>query len=539
LLNRRKKSLLKSQNKTLKGRIFPFVFLLAFFAQSVPSPALALPTTELNSKIRDFFQAKVKSSNQFIDNLNKTADGLVNNSIGTVSFYTRQGFSTLETLTGLSEQNQLYRYSKNNWQKTIGLGLGVLKGTKDLAVGTVSLLAYLESSPARAVTLAYNVKERPREYKEKAINGGKTVAGILADPVPLVGGVYQWGKSTYLEAQKDPLKMGQLQGEVGVFVASLFVGGGQLKAVSNANKVGKVTVTGSIVKNTSSVKKFNLAALLPDLPAINLGFGSGIPVGVGAGKGITAKIFSGLPQTKNMVFSSSVADSGRIKAIKTSADARFSIPEYPFLVKSRGSILKSNDPKYAWIKDLTTTSEMRATLREWGESAFAPWRNLLTKQEKEALYDYTRSARLVNPILRGINKDYNPTAIEQIKLISSGLQKAELPEMYLFRGSGYRLLGDLEGLPTNELIGKTIELKGFVSTSLFPNALFVDGVQMIIKVPRGVNGGYLGLDDLSRFPVESEVLLQHGQKLKILEVQQLPEEIWYKGGLHIVAEIIP
>jgi hypothetical protein len=539
LLNRTKKSLIKSQNKILKGRIFPFVLLLAFFAQSVPSPALALTTNELNSKIRDFFQAKVKSSDQFIDNINKKADGLVNDSIGTVSFYTRQGFSTLETITGLSERNQLYRYSKNNWQKTIGFGLGILKGTKDLAVGTVSLLAYLESSPARAVTLAYNVKERPQEYKEKAINGGKTVAGILANPVPLVGGVYQWGKSTYLEAQKDPLKMGQLQGEVGVFGASLFVGGGQLKAVSNANKAGKVTVTGSIAKNTSPVKKFNWGALIPDLPTINLGFGSAIPVGVGAGKGIPAKMFSGFPQTKNMVFTSSVVDSGRLKPFKTSTNVQYSIPDYPFTVKSRGSIFKNNDPKYAWIKDLTTTSEMRARLRAWGESAFAPWRKLLTKQEKEAIYDYTISAKLVNPILRGTNKDYNPAALKQIKLISSGLQKVGLPEMYLFRGSGYRFLGDLEGLPMNELIGKTVELKGFVSTSLFPDARFVDGVQMIIKVPRGVNGGYLGLDDLSRFPLESEVLLQHGQKLKILEVQQLPEEIWYKGGLHIVAEIIP
>ena len=519
--------------------ILVIVFAVVIQSFSQPVSALEFHVDNLNLELRDFFRAKVEKSDQFIDNFNEKADGIVNDSIGSVSFYTRQGFSALETFTGLSEQNQLYSFSKNNWLKTIGLGLGVLKGTKDFAAGTVSLLAYLESSPARTITLAYNVKERPREYKEKAISGGKTVAGILANPVPLVGGIYQWGKSTYVEAQKDPLKLCQLQGEVGVFGASFFVGGGQLKAIGAANKARKVAVTGSIAKNTSPVKKFNWAALIPDLPTINLGFGSAIPVGVGAGKGITAKITSGFPQTKNMVFTSSVADSGRLKAIKTSADGRFSITEYPFLVKSRGSILKSNDPKYAWIKDLTTTSEMRASLREWGKSAFTPWRNLLTKEEKAAIFDYTFSSKLVNPILRGINKDYNPAALEQIKLISSGLQKAELPEMYLFRGSGYRFLGDLEGLPMNELIGKTVEMKGFVSTSLFPNALFVDGVQIVIKVPRGVNGGYLGLDDLSRFPLESEVLLQYGQKLKILEVQQLPEEIWYKGGLHIVAEIIP
>lgn len=539
MLNRAGKSLMKSKNKILKRRIFPLVLLLVFFVQTVPLPTLALTTNELNIKIKDFFQAKVKRSDQFIANFNQKADGLVNNSIGTVSSFARQGFSTFEAFTGLSEENQLYRYSKNNWLQTIGFGLGILKGTKDLATGTVSLLAYLESSPARAVTLAYNVYERPQEYKEKAINGGKTVAALLANPVPLVGGLYTLGKNTYVDAQKDPLKMGQLQGEIGVFGASLFVGGGQLKAVSNANKAGKVTVTSSIAKNTASAKSFNWAALIPDLPAINLGFGSALPVGVGAGKGITAKIAAGFPQTKNMVFTSSVADSGKLNTIKSSAEVRFSIPEYPFVVKKRGSILKSKDPDDAWIKNLTTTPEMRARLREWAESAFAPWRNLLTKAEKEAFFDYTMSSKQVNPILRGINKEHNPAALEQIKLISSGLQKAELPELYLFRGSGYHFLEDLEGLPMNELIGKKIKLRGFVSTSLFPNDLFVDGVQMIIKVPRGVNGGYLGFGDLSRFPQESEVLLQYGQKVKILEVQPLPEEIWYNGGLHMVAEIIP
>ena len=527
-----------------KKKIYCLILTIVITILGNLRPVFAYDLLAIDFSLGDFFRSKVEKNDELIYKVNTLVDQSMQQVRDSIADKTRAGFSSFEQWTGVNEQNSpFYAAYKYQTLQKIGFHLGIAEGVKDIVMGAGSLLVQVDALPARTINLAYNVYDKPQEYKEKATGGAAMLAGVLANPLPVLGGIYQLGKDslvdTWTEAKKDPLKMGQLQGEVGVFGASLFVGGGQLKAVSNANKVGKVTVTGSIVKNTSSVKKFNLAALLPDLPAINLGFGSGIPVGVGAGKGITAKIFSGLPQTKNMVFSSSVADSGRIKAIKTSADARFSIPEYPFLVKSRGSILKSNDPKDAWIKDLTTTPEMRATLREWGESAFAPWRNLLTKQEKEALYDYTRSARLVNPILRGINKDYNPTAIEQIKLISSGLQKAELPEMYLFRGSGYRLLGDLEGLPTNELIGKTIELKGFVSTSLFPNALFVDGVQMIIKVPRGVNGGYLGLDDLSRFPVESEVLLQHGQKLKILEVQQLPEEIWYKGGLHIVAEIIP
>jgi len=221
---------------------------------------------DLDINIRGFFQKRVQGSDQFIQSINTKADSFVDRVSGSVSFYTRQGFSTLETLTGLSEENQLYRYSKNNWLKTIGFGLGALEGTKDLATGTVSLLAYLDSSPARVVNLAYNVQERPQEYKEKAISGGKTVAGIIANPLPLLGGIYQLGKSTYVEAQKDPLKKGKLQGEIAVFGASLLLGAGQVRTVAAA---GTATKSINTVKSIDLIASINTAKSINSVASIN------------------------------------------------------------------------------------------------------------------------------------------------------------------------------------------------------------------------------------------------------------------------------
>jgi hypothetical protein len=110
----------------------------------------------------------------------------------------------------------------------------------------VSLLAYLDSMPARTVTLAYNVQERPLEYKAKVINGGKNVAAVLQNPLPLLGGIYQWGYHTYTEAQKDPLKKGQLYGEGTVFVGTFLLGGGQLKGAVSAQQAVKASQTGTL-----------------------------------------------------------------------------------------------------------------------------------------------------------------------------------------------------------------------------------------------------------------------------------------------------
>lgn len=76
-------------------------------------------------------------------------------------------------------------------------------------------------------------------YHDKVTNGAKAIAGTLANPLPLLGSTYQYGKGRYLEARKDPLEYGKFLGEVTAYGASLLIGGPQIKALSGTQKAQK------------------------------------------------------------------------------------------------------------------------------------------------------------------------------------------------------------------------------------------------------------------------------------------------------------
>jgi hypothetical protein len=475
--------------------LIAYILALAWVLCGVSTPALAF-----DLKIRELFQNKVESSDRFINDINTKADGAVNKVSAAVTFYTKEGFSTVEKLTGLSTQNQLYGYSKNNWLKTIGFGLGVLEGTKDFAVGTVSLLAYLESSPARAVTLAYNVQERPLEYKEKVISGGKTVATILANPGSLVGGIYQWGKNTYVEARQDPLKYGQLQGEVATFGATLLLGGGQIKVVTSTNKAI------NMAKTSSFPRKIVSYASTPVLAATT-GKSTGIPPII---NGVISKLPIGSKATK-----------------------------YPFEVEKLNGIL--TDPAYSWIRNIREPVGYTDDLSKWGVSNYKNWRIGLLPEEKEAIKNYSNSFELINFVLRyDIKENRARLLLDEIGVITRALKKAEVPEPILvFRGTTKDALGRIAHLHPEELIGKTFTEKAFMSTSLLPLKRFVDpvrGLHMVIKVPKGANGAHIG--PLSNFPFEEEILFPPGQKMIIKEAMILKDQEWSPGGLQIVVELM-
>jgi hypothetical protein len=508
--------------------ILVIVFAVVIQGFSQPVSALEFHVDNLNLELRDFFRAKVEKSDLFIDNINEKADRIVNNSIGSVSFYTRQGFSTLETFTGLSEQNQLYSFSKNNWQKTIGLGLGVIKGTKDFATGTVFLLAYLESSPARTITLAYNVKERPREYKEKAISGGKTVAGILANAGPLVGGIYQWGKSTYVEAQKDPLRLGQLQGEVGVFGASFFVGGGQLKAIGAANKAQKTGKAGGIFVDAAKTgreasrvdKAGRFTNKLPNLNGFTakiygssilekatelikrierINFGAYLP-----GLRVTNMAFSGKPPTI-VPLQSSVA-------MKSVAQNRYTRVKYPY----NEVILQKEQLVEVYGLPQTT----RRQILDWADYKYEKWLTRLTPEQLDVIKIYTGNSHRINRILRGQTEVpitfRERRGMEQLPYV---LDTAPILDenIVVFRGGSTSLLGDLVNLPLEEYSGRVLLDKGFMSTSILPSQarFFADEVFEIIRVPAGTKGAYLGRRSI--LPEEYEFLLYKGQQKKVLD----------------------
>ena len=64
----------------------------------------------------------------FIQSISTKADSFVDRVSGSASFFTGRVFH-LRNLHGISEGG-LYRYSKNNYLKTIGFGLGALKEQK-------------------------------------------------------------------------------------------------------------------------------------------------------------------------------------------------------------------------------------------------------------------------------------------------------------------------------------------------------------------------------------------------------------------------
>lgn len=566
--------------RKVKIVIIAHILALAWVLCGVSTPALAF-----DLKIRELFQNRVESSDRFINDINTKADGAVHKASESVAFYTKQGFSTIEKLTGLTTQNQLYRYSKNNWLKTIGFGLGVLEGTKDFATGTVSLLAYLESSPARTITLAYNVQERPQEYKEKVISGGKTVAGILANPVPLVGGLYQWGENTYVEARQDPLKFGQLQGEVATFGATLLLGGSQVKALTASNKAINTAKTGSIIgstakarplANTGTVKKagtlantgtitstgalanpglvvpggilakvtaafknMDIGGLIPDFSRLNFGL-AGTPVlAASTGKSVGGITLKGA-MPKHYLYSETTAATAN-KAVSTFASVETKkAVKYPLDVeKLQSGVLKN--PEYFWIRELCVPTSLLRNYYEWGKKQFEIVERILLPQEKEAISRYTVNARPYNSVLRGADEKVSPQITTDLQHITNGLNKCSITEpIYVFRGTTKTCLGRLACLPPERLVGQEIVEKGLMSTSMYPRPAFIggwngNGLAMVIKVPEGTKGAYLG--DLSALPHEAEVLFPPGQKLIIKEADWILDQATWPDGIQIVAEL--
>ena len=232
---------------------------------------------------------------------------------------------------------------------TVGFGLGLLKGTKDFATGTVSLLAYLDSMPARTVTLAYNVQERPLEYKAKA-SRRENVALFCKIRCHFLAVSINGVITLTPRPKKDPLKKGQLYGEGTVFVGTFLLGGGQLKGAVSAQQAVKASQTGTLATGklatgtlgkagavtkvsssagkavftqggmqattgvaaktgtvagsastgilaqvAASLKRMDWGALIPDFSALHLGFGAATPTLAGPGKVFNVKAHSVVP----------------------------------------------------------------------------------------------------------------------------------------------------------------------------------------------------------------------------------------------------
>lgn len=100
--------------------------------------------------------------------------------------------------------------------------------------------------------------------------------------------------------------------------------------------------------------------------------------------------------------------------------------------------------------------------------------------------------------------------------MKSALDNASLPQdMILYRGTSTELLGELQNLPTDELVGKTIMEQGFMSTSTETAIAeeFTGNMHMTIETSKGAQA--LDISSISNYTTEAEVLFNAGQKMLI------------------------
>jgi len=235
----------------LKVKIASLLTLAAIACQSFPGVALGY---DISERIEAFTKKQIKTSNNIIETRSGQIDRFVDQGLAKIENLTLNGLSALENLTGRNEQNsKAYKKAKTNFLEAVGLGLGLIEGSKDISLGLYSVLAKVPTAPERIVNFAIEYNRDSGKYHKQAattLNAISDTAVLVAkDPLTAAGAVYLYGKDIYTEAKKDPLEYGKLGGKVAANVGFFLIGGTQIKALSSANKAEKAA------KATSEVQK--------------------------------------------------------------------------------------------------------------------------------------------------------------------------------------------------------------------------------------------------------------------------------------------
>lgn len=148
-------------------------------------------------------------------------------------------------------------------------------------------------------------------------------------------------------------------------------------------------------------------------------------------------------------------------------------------------------------------SEMQANQRKW------------TPDERNGLREYTGAAyRDMNTALRrGVAK--TNAYWREIQAAQKAMQA--VPQQFLVtRGCDFAQFGLGSYEQALQLIGKTVQDKGFLSTSVGQYPAFSGSVRLQIEIPQGTHGSYV--DDISMHRGEEEFLVAAGTKYQVLRV---------------------
>lgn len=151
----------------------------------------------------------------------------------------------------------------------------------------------------------------------------------------------------------------------------------------------------------------------------------------------------------------------------------------------------------------------------------------LTADQRQAIFDYTTERPGV-PTYRNINNalrhpwthHFAPGNKERAKNMHTALSQASIPcSCTVYRGTSRDFLGKYKGLPDEKLVGKILPERGFLSTSLNREDSFGGSLKLVIDVPKGASGAYIGSLS-SAGDAESEVLFDCGQIMRVERVER-------------------
>lgn len=143
----------------------------------------------------------------------------------------------------------------------------------------------------------------------------------------------------------------------------------------------------------------------------------------------------------------------------------------------------------------------------------------ITGSQKTSQKKYTGSYYgTVNNVLR-LKSSPTPAVLKDIQNMQAGMRPID-QDIIVHRGTGFSQFGGAHSHEDLEkLVGKTVQDKAFMSTSVGGKAAFSGQVLMEIEVPKGT--GMMYVKPFSNYASENEMLLSAGLRFRVLSVTKV------------------
>jgi hypothetical protein len=190
--------------------------------------------------------------------------------------------------------------------------------------------------------------------------------------------------------------------------------------------------------------------------------------------------------------------------------------ESNFLVKDLNRLAEtSNFSSFRSCKEIS----------DWTSKHFGELEKSLCNEEISILKNYCyKGYMIVNRVLREgtcCNDESDIKAYKMIDILDEIVHRSIIPNnITVYRGASRNAFGPFRHLRNDELIGKVISDRAFMSTTLlgYTAANFDQGVVFKIDIPAGTHGIFMG--NFSTFDNEHELLLKRNRHMIIKDISE-------------------